>query len=589
MYQTLYRKYRPNNFDEVVGQNAIVRTLKNEIKSNQLNHAYLFAGPRGTGKTSIAKILAKTINCINPNGGNACNKCVSCTQINQKQSTDIIEIDAASNNGVDEIRELKSKVNLVPSSGKYKVYIIDEVHMLTIGAFNALLKTLEEPPAHIIFILATTDPHKIPATILSRCQRFDFKKISIENLVKRLKQIAENENISITLNALTEIARLADGGMRDALSMLDQVTAFSEGEINEDDVHEINGTLSQKEMIKNLENIIENNLSEELNILDELNDNGKNLVKFTEELIQLMRNVLLYQTAPDYFKEKTVDISMFQNISREISTNELLKMIQQLNRSLSDMKFSNNPKLILELAMIQLMNFEHSDTVKLEKEEKTSFSENKVSSSEKIGYVDENRSELQKNNIEHEKKDVLKDNEVEQIKQETPEQKVVQNLDLMKQLEEVKLVRINNALAGFNKKEYLEIKNKMQDLVSLLIDPSCSKYISMIFDATLKAFGNNYLIYVYEDTKLSDIFNYNLVTLESIINKHFNTQYKLISVDMNHWEKIKQEFNSKTKQYIMQEEPYDIKAILSKNDNSDGKNNDPIQSLFGNIVEYEEE
>lgn len=588
MYQTLYRKYRPNNFDEVVGQDAIVRTLKNEIKSNQLNHAYLFAGPRGTGKTSIAKILAKTINCINPKEGNACNKCVSCTQIIQKQSTDIIEIDAASNNGVDEIRELKSKVNLVPSSGKYKVYIIDEVHMLTIGAFNALLKTLEEPPAHIIFILATTDPHKIPATILSRCQRFDFKKISLENLTKRLNQIAINENISITSNAVMEIARLADGGMRDALSMLDQVIAFSEGEITEDDVHEINGTLSQKEMIKNLENIVENNLSEELNILDELNDNGKNLVKFTEELIQLMRNVLLYQTAPDYFKEKNIDCSLYQNISREILTNDLLKMIQQLNRSLSDMKFSNNPKLILELAMIQLMNIEKLDTGQSEQDKISTKLENKDSLSKKIKQLDENTNKTQENNIETEKKDIFKNNENEQMEKEKAEQKVIQNLDLMKQLEEIKMVRINNALAGFNKKEYLEIKNKMQDLVSLLIDPACSKYISMIFDATLKAFGNNYLIYVYEDTKLSDIFNYNLVTLETIINKHFNTQYKLISVDMNHWEKIKQEFNSKTKHYVLQEEPYDITILLNKNDNS-GKNNDPIQSLFGNIVEYEEE
>ena len=568
MYQTLYRKYRPNNFSEVVGQDAIVKTLKNEIKSSQLNHAYLFAGPRGTGKTSIAKILAKTINCINPKEGNACDKCVSCTQIIQRQSTDIIEIDAASNNGVDEIRELKSKVNLVPSSGKYKVYIIDEVHMLTIGAFNALLKTLEEPPAHIIFILATTDPHKIPATILSRCQRFDFKKISLENLTKRLNQIAINENISITPNAVMEIARLADGGMRDALSMLDQAIAFSEGEITEDDVHEINGTLSQKEMIKNLENIVKNNLSEELNILDELNDNGKNLVKFTEELIQLMRNVLLYQTAPDYFKEKNIDYSLYKNISREI--------------------FSNNPKLILELAMIQLMNIERSNVEQSEQGEISIESENKTSLPKKTAQLDKKSDKTIKNNAEIEKKDIFENDEDKQTQKETAEQKVIQNLDLLKQLDEIKMVRVNNALAGFNKKEYLEIKEKMQDLVSLLIDPTCSKYISMIFDATLKAFGNNYLIYVYEDTKLSDIFNYNLLTLETIINKHFNTQYKLISVDMNHWEKIKQEFNSKTKHYVLKEEPYDITALLNKNDNN-SNNNDPIQSLFGNIVEYEEE
>ena len=197
MYQSLYRKYRPKSFEEVVGQTVIIKTLQNSVKNNKLSHAYLFTGPRGTGKTSIAKILAKTINCENLEKSNPCNKCVNCTQINNKQFIDIIEIDAASNNGVDEIREINNKVNLVPSIGKYKVYIIDEVHMLTTGAFNALLKTLEEPTSHIIFILATTEPHKIPATILSRCQRFDFKKISQKEMINRIKIIIEQEKINI--------------------------------------------------------------------------------------------------------------------------------------------------------------------------------------------------------------------------------------------------------------------------------------------------------------------------------------------------------------------------------------------------------
>ena len=249
MYQTLYRKYRPLNLDEVVGQQVIVKTLKNAILNNQLSHAYLFTGPRGTGKTSIAKILARTINCTNLNDTTPCNKCVNCTQ-NLNQPVDIIEIDAASNNGVDEIRELKSKVNLVPTINKYKVYIIDEVHMLTTGAFNALLKTLEEPPAHIIFILATTEPHKIPMTILSRCQRFDFKRISNRDLVKRLKYVVDQEKIKIEENCLEEIARLSNGGMRDALSILDQVNAYADDQIKIEQIHEINGTLTPVE-IKN--------------------------------------------------------------------------------------------------------------------------------------------------------------------------------------------------------------------------------------------------------------------------------------------------------------------------------------------------
>ena len=245
MYQVLYRKYRPKTLQEVAGQDIVVKILKNSLKNDKLSHAYLFSGPRGTGKTSIAKILARVINCSNPVDYSPCNKCVSCTQ---KNNVDIIEIDAASNNGVDEIRELKNKINLVPSFGKYKIYIIDEVHMLSIGAFNALLKTLEEPPAHAMFILATTEPHKIPVTILSRCQRLDFKKISEESIFKRLNEIVEKEKINIDPEAIKEIARLSDGGMRDAISMLDQASSYSDDKIELTDIYEINGIITKKMM-----------------------------------------------------------------------------------------------------------------------------------------------------------------------------------------------------------------------------------------------------------------------------------------------------------------------------------------------------
>lgn len=568
MYQTLYRKYRPNTFNEVVGQDIIIKTLKNEINNNHLNHAYLFTGPRGTGKTSIAKILAKTINCDNLVDCIPCDKCVNCTQINNKKNTDIIEIDAASNNGVDEIRELKSKVNLVPSTGKYKVYIIDEVHMLTIGAFNALLKTLEEPPSHIIFILATTDPHKIPTTILSRCQRFDFKKISINNLVNRLKKVTVKEQIDIEDKAILEIARLADGGMRDALSILDQVVAFSENKITIKDVHEVNGTLSKEKMIVLLKNIIESKLAEELNQLDELNDNGKNLVKLTEEFIVLLRDILLYKTAPTYFGENYINIEILKDISQEINEDELIYMIKKFNDTLNQMRNSNNPKLLLELLIIELSK---PSTSKLKnkaiKDNSTNTKSEKVSEKNVDNVLEKEQEKNKHEKIEIPKIDSIKKN----------------NFD-KKEMQQFIDIRINNALSGFNKRELISIKEKLKDLTSLLIDPNCSKYISMILDAELKIAGNNYLVYVYPNKKLVDIFNANLIELEKIIENQIGIKYRLISIDDEKWQIVKNEYNSKIKKYELKKETITLETLFPKT-----KKNDEMKNLFGDLVEYKEE
>lgn len=575
MYQTLYRKYRPKNFDEVVGQDIIIKTLENEIKAEQLNHAYLFTGPRGTGKTSVAKILAKTINCEQLENGKPCNQCVNCTQINNKQSNDIIEIDAASNNGVDEIRELKSKVNLVPSTGKYKVYIIDEVHMLTLGAFNALLKTLEEPPTHIIFILATTDPHKIPLTILSRCQRFDFKKISMNNLVRRLKQITELEKIEISNEALSEIARLSDGGMRDALSMLDQVIAFSDSEITVQDVHEINGTLSQEQLSDMIQYLFNHDLVAELNLIAELNDNGKNLVKLTEELIQFLRNILLYITAPGYFDQHNSNIEMYQKISREIKQHQLLKIIKEFNMTLSDMHNSNNPKLLLELLFISLMTLtEERDKLKMVLRD----NERQEIHFEKIDNQTNNETmtnELPSN----------EDKKLLNLKQSS------QSINIDSKFEQIIETRVNNALSGFTKKEFLNIKKQIEQLQTLLIDPDCSKYISIIMDSDLKAAGNDYLVFVNKNSKLTEIFNSNIIEIEDVIVKQLNRNYKVISVDVDKWNIIKNEFNSKTKQYNLQTEEYNLREILQKQQQNivfSSEKNDEIKKLFGNIIEYEE-
>ena len=337
MYQTLYRKYRPSTFDEVVGQDIIIRTIKNEIKNNKLNHAYIFSGPRGTGKTSTAKIIAKTINCENPNNLTPCNICVNCTLYNNKQITDIIEIDAASNNGVDEIRELRNNVNLVPASGKYKIYIIDEVHMLTIGAFNALLKTLEEPPAHVIFILATTEIHKIPNKILYRCQKFEFNKISINKIKERLDYIIKEENIDIEDEAITEIARLSDGGMRDALSILDQVVAYSDTKITINNIHEINGTIPQYELKKFVLDVLNKNYNDIFELIDKYDNVGKNFVKLSEELINFYRNILLSMNAKEYLEKNVSYFEIYEELVDKIKEEEIIKNIKYFNESIPDL------------------------------------------------------------------------------------------------------------------------------------------------------------------------------------------------------------------------------------------------------------
>ena len=274
-YKALYRAYRPKNFSEVAGQKHVSRTFRNALKDNKITHAYLFSGPRGTGKTSIAKIIANTVNCLDYPVSEPCGVCENCLSIEKGMFTDIIEIDAASNNGVDEIREIRDKVKYTPSQGKYKVYIIDEVHMLSIGAFNALLKTLEEPPSHVIFILATTEPHKIPATIHSRCQRFDFKEISIKDIKSKVKEIIDKENVHVNLEALDAIAEAAEGGMRDALSLLDQAISYSDDRVTEADVHAVAGTVSDVKIIELFSHVSQSDVVKALSVLNQLVEDGK--------------------------------------------------------------------------------------------------------------------------------------------------------------------------------------------------------------------------------------------------------------------------------------------------------------------------
>lgn len=354
-YQALYRVWRSQRFDAIIGQHAITQTLKNAIASQKTSHAYLFTGPRGTGKTSAAKIFAKAINCPNQQDGEPCNECEICRAITEGRLNDVMEIDAASNNGVDEIRELRDKVKYAPTQGKYKVYIIDEVHMLSPGAFNALLKTLEEPPKSVIFILATTEPHKIPATIISRTQRFDFKKISVGDIVPHLIEILDDMQISYEKEALYVVAKAAEGGMRDALSILDQAISFSGEKVTKEAALEVTGSLSTETLVSFLQEVTTGNVEKALESLDSILQKGKEPKRFLENLMETLRDLLMYQKAPQFLESQTTQIPAgFKALAGEISPEKVYGDLKILNEAQQDLRFTNEGRLYLEVTTVKL-------------------------------------------------------------------------------------------------------------------------------------------------------------------------------------------------------------------------------------------
>ena len=353
-YIALYRKFRPKTFDEVVGQEHIEKTLKNQITNNRVGHAYLFSGGRGSGKTSTAKILARAVNCLNPIDGEPCNECEICKQALEGNLVDITEMDAASNNGVDNIRDIREEVEFIPTTAKYRVYIIDEVHMLSTGAFNALLKTLEEPPAHVIFILATTEPQKLPATILSRCQRFDFKRISREDIMKRLKYICDENGTKIEDNALRMISNLADGAMRDAISILDRCVSDGDEVITEDKIRELSGVPQFEYLSKMAEALVIHNPEEVLQISEKLIEEGKDINVFLWELIKLVRDIVIYKIDGSLVAYSDEEKDIINNIFAQSDKAVFLSLISKLSEVQNNLKWSTEPSIMFETGMIKI-------------------------------------------------------------------------------------------------------------------------------------------------------------------------------------------------------------------------------------------
>lgn len=365
-YQALYRSYRPQDFKSVAGQRHVVTTLQNAIKLNKVAHAYLFSGPRGTGKTSMAKIMAKALNCVHGPTTEPCNECEICKGITKGTISDIVEIDAASNNGVDEIRDLRDKVKYLPSECRYKVYIIDEVHMLSQGAFNALLKTLEEPPSHVIFILATTEPHKIPATILSRCQRFDFQSLDKADIVERLQYVLNAENIKATPEAVDLIAESSEGGMRDALSLLDQSISYSTDDvISEDDVLAVSGNISSQIILHMLKEALESNSAEVLKSLGEIISDGKEIPRIINDVIIFLRDALLAKIGSSNSLKSAYKTEEYQVFLAKISNEIIYKWLDILNDTLNSIKFTTQKRAYLELGLLKMADGHLNDYASL--------------------------------------------------------------------------------------------------------------------------------------------------------------------------------------------------------------------------------
>ena len=528
-YKVLYRKYRPDKFENIIGQDYSIQMLKNSIIHNKISHAYLFTGPRGTGKTSTAKVFAKTINCLNPINGEACGKCAACLAF--ATSPDIIEIDAASNNGVDDIRELINNVKIAPSEGKYKIYIIDEVHMMTTSAFNALLLTLEEPPAHAVFIMATTNVENVPITILSRCQRFNFQKISLENLKKQISKICNLEKIKITEEAIEEIAYLSEGGLRDALSLLDQLSS-NEEEITAEKILENYGSISSKFVKDLLKELSEGDVSSVIEKIQELENTSSDYKIFIKKVVQELAHIAVL-----------IKVNNYQGL---FSFQQVKKLIFELNDVLNKININVNPYELIEIILLNVISTEEN--------EKEVVRESKI---------------IKTNSISNAEKLANKDNEnvILEKKEDKITEEVIGNNDNNDStyINELKKIRVNNCFTDAKKESLISNQAIWNQKKS---DTNVDKRIlGLIVDSQLVASSLNNAIVTTKLASMATLINNQLDEIENSLNLEFH----IIALSMEEWttEKNKYIQNIKNKyvyNYIDEETIADLKPKKASND-----------------------
>ena len=580
-YQALYRKYRPTNFDEVVGQTHIIQTLKNAIVQNRIAHAYLFCGPRGTGKTSIAKIFAKTLNCTNSQDA-PCGVCENCKMAANGSHPDIIEIDAASNNGVDEVRNLIDKVKYAPMQGKYKIYIIDEVHMMTSGAFNALLKTIEEPPAHVIFIFATTEPNKVLPTIISRCQRFDFNKVSMHDIKYRLSVVCKNEGIEIDENGLMLIAQLADGGMRDALSILDQCVAYCSSHIDVNDIRKIYGVVTSEDIGKLFYSVYKKDVDSFVKDIQTYSDMGMDIKRLTADFIHMLKDSLIL----DYSENSTLVSDMNKDMIRKYfklaPINFRIKCMEELMDTYNKYTYASNALDYLEASLLKISSYSYESKIHIIDSDYNDFKEIEEEENYETSYDDtsDNSDIIEKNIQKDDNNGVLEKFEISDVSRETLKQsentnnKIILNDEFVIQL-----------LVGATKMERSIDTNKFNNIGQFISSLEFGKYAATLRNSSIMASGSNYIVVCVSNeifAKQINEFELNY-GYEDFMEVLLGKAKKVFALDKTQQSRVKDEFKERMISGNLPE-PYQVRL---KRKDKESENNmsieDHMKSLFPNI------